>query len=128
MEEWGMGQMGWKNIGHAPGFVLALVLERLFPSVNEINLDAFQSRPGSCRRLNQIEGEEYEGGWRPAVRARVGATNSEPQTPNDERSMVKELEKGAGYRYVEGQLIPPSPGNLIQSCMGNPYVLGDGSI
>ena len=50
------------------------------------------------------------------------------QMPNGERLAVKELEKGAGYRYVEGQLIPQPPGNLFQSCMGKPYVLGDGSI
>lgn len=45
-----------------------------------------------------------------------------------ERQTVKELEKGAGYRYVEWQPIPQSPRKLIQSCVGKPYVLGDGSI
>jgi hypothetical protein len=44
------------------------------------------------------------------------------------RGTVKELEKGAGYRYVEWQAIPPTPRKPFRSCMGKPYVLGDGSI
>jgi hypothetical protein len=32
--------------------------------------------------------------------------NAERQTANGERLTVKALEKGAGYRYVEGQPIP----------------------
>jgi hypothetical protein len=63
----------------------------------------------------------------------VGRTPIEDEDDDEyeddwDRGTVKELEKGAGYRYVEEQPIPPTPGNLIQSCMGEPYVLGDGSI
>jgi hypothetical protein len=58
----------------------------------------------------------------------VRTPNPERQTPNGERLTVKELEKGAGYRYVEWQPVPQTPRKLIQSCVGKPYVLGDGSI